>query len=54
MKTHIAALLEKFDSVSKYQPEDNNKQIQAVALIVALDILKLCYMTKVWVQPELI
>ena len=40
MKTHIAALLEKFDSVSKYQPEDNNKQIQAVALLVALDILK--------------
>ena len=40
MKTHIAALLEKFDSVSKYQPEDNNKQIQAIALLVALDILK--------------
>lgn len=40
MKTHIAALIEKFNSVSKYKPEDNDKQIQAVALLVALDILK--------------
>ena len=41
MKTHIAALIEKFNSVSKYKPEDNDKQIQAVALLVALDILKI-------------
>ena len=40
MKTHIASLLEKFNSVSKYQSEDNNKQMQAIALLVALDILK--------------
>jgi hypothetical protein len=40
MKTHIASLLEKFNSVSKYQSEDNNKQIQAIALLVAVDILK--------------
>lgn len=40
MKTHIATLLEKFNFVSKYKPEDNDKQIQAVALLVALDILK--------------
>ena len=40
MKTHITTLLEKFNSVSKYKPEDNDKQIQAVALLVALDILK--------------
>jgi hypothetical protein len=38
MKTHIASLLEKFDSVSKYQ--DNDKQIQAIASLVAVDILK--------------
>ena len=40
MKTHIASLLEKFNSVSKYQTEDNDKQIQAIALLVAIDILK--------------
>ena len=40
MKTHIALLLEKFDSVSKYQPKDSEKQTEAVAMIVALDILK--------------
>lgn len=40
MKTHIASLLEKFASVTKYQPADNDKQIQAIALLVALDILK--------------
>ncbi len=40
MKTHIASLLEKFDSVSKYQSQDNDKQIQAIALLVAVDILK--------------
>jgi hypothetical protein len=40
MKTHIASLLEKFNSVSKYQSEDNNKQLQAIALLVAVDILK--------------
>jgi hypothetical protein len=38
MKTHIASLLEKFDSVYKYQ--DNDKQIQAIASLVAVDILK--------------
>jgi hypothetical protein len=38
LKTHIASLLEKFDSVSKYQ--DNDKQIQAIASLVAVDILK--------------
>jgi predicted transcriptional regulator len=40
MKTHIASLLEKFNSVSKYQSQDNDKQIQAIALLVAVDILK--------------
>jgi len=40
MKTHIASLLEKFNSVSKYQPKDSEKQTEAVAMIVALDILK--------------
>ena len=40
MKTHIASLLEKFDSVSKYQSQDNHKQIQAIASLVAVDILK--------------
>ena len=40
MKTHIASLLEKFDSVPKYQPKDSEKQTEAVAMIVALDILK--------------
>jgi len=40
MKTHIASLQEKFDSVSKYKSEDNDKQIQAVASLVAVDILK--------------
>lgn len=40
MKTHIASLLEKFNSVSKYKSEDNHKQIQAVASLVAIDILK--------------
>jgi hypothetical protein len=38
MKTHISSILEKFDSVSKYQ--DNDKQIQAIASLVAVDILK--------------
>ena len=40
METHIASLLEKFDSVSKYQSQDNDKQIQAIASLVAVDILK--------------
>jgi hypothetical protein len=40
LKTHIASLLEKFDSVSKYQSQDNDKQIQAIASLVAVDILK--------------
>jgi hypothetical protein len=40
LKTHIASLLEKFNSVSKYQSQDNDKQIQAIALLVAVDILK--------------
>jgi hypothetical protein len=40
MKTHIASLLEKFNSVYKYQSEDNDKQIQAIASLVAVDILK--------------
>ena len=40
METHIASLLEKFNSVSKYKSEDNHKQIQAVASLVAVDILK--------------
>lgn len=37
MNAHVKSLLDKFDSVSKYQPD---KQTEAVALIVALDILK--------------
>jgi predicted transcriptional regulator len=40
MKTHIALLLEKFNSVSKYQSKDSEKQTEVVAMIVALDILK--------------
>ena len=40
MKTHIAALLEKFDYTAKYQPKDGEKHIEAVAMIVALDIIK--------------
>jgi hypothetical protein len=40
METHIASLLEKFNSVSKYKSEDNHKQIQAVASLVAVDIFK--------------
>jgi predicted transcriptional regulator len=40
MKTHIASLLEKFNSVSKYQSKDSEKQTEVVAMIVALDILK--------------
>ena len=40
MKTHIAELLEKFDYTSKYQPKDGEKQTEAIAMIVALDILK--------------
>ena len=40
MKTHVVSLLEKFNSVSKYQSKDSEKQTEAVAMIVALDILK--------------
>jgi len=40
MKAHIASLLDKFDNVAKYQPKDSDKQTEAIALIVALDILK--------------
>lgn len=40
MKTHIATLLEKFDFTAKYQPKDGEKHIEAVAMIVALDIIK--------------
>ena len=40
MKTHVVSLLEKFNSVSKYQSKDSEKQTEVVAMIVALDILK--------------
>ena len=40
MKTHVVSLLEKFNSISKYQSKDSEKQTEVVAMIVALDILK--------------